>query len=68
MMNGCLPLRTATAALLLDRKVTGSDKAAQYGNLRKLLLERLEITGNCIAAEDAAFEEKAQAILTQAKA
>lgn len=58
-----LPLRTQVAALILGRKVTSSDKMAQYGNLRKLLIEMLKATGNCIAAIDHDFETKAAAIL-----
>lgn len=58
-----LSLRTQVAALLLGRKVTGSDKMAQYGNLRKLLVDMLKATGNCIAAVDHDFQAKADAIL-----
>jgi hypothetical protein len=61
-----LPLRTACAALLLDRKVTGSDPEAQYGRLRKRLLAAVNVAGQCTAAEDADFEAKAQVILTAA--
>ncbi len=59
-------LRTVLAAMLLDRKVTGSDKMAQYGNLRTLLLKLVGASGNCIAAEDSDFEQKAEAILNMA--
>lgn len=58
-----LPLRTQVAALMLDRKVTGSDKAAQYGNLRRALLEMVGATGDCIAAQDADFESRAEALI-----
>ena len=63
-----LPLRTQVAALMLDRKVTGSDKAAQYGNLRIALLKATGITNDgqhCKAWEDAEFETKAAEILTR---
>ena len=51
-----LPLRTQCAALMLDRKVTGSSKEAQFGSLRKALLKAVGATGECIASEDADFE------------
>ena len=57
------PLRTQVAALMLDRKVTGSDKAAQYGNLRKALLAMVGATGDCIASENTNFEELAETII-----
>ncbi len=60
-----LPLRTQVAAMMLDRKVTGSDKAAQYGNLRTALLNALEITGTCKADEDSRFEVSAEALLRE---
>lgn len=56
-------LRTQVAAMMLDRKVTGSDKEAQYGNLRKALLGAAGVIGNCIALEDAAFEEAVESML-----
>jgi hypothetical protein len=58
-----LPLRTQVAAMLLDRKVTGKDPAAQYGHLRKLLIECLGVAGNSEAGEDAEFENKAGAMI-----
>lgn len=57
------PLRTSVLAILFDRKVTGSDKQVQWGNFRKIMLNTLDVTGNCIANEDASFEEKAKEIL-----
>lgn len=59
------PLRGAVAAVLLDRKVTCSDKIVQWGNFRKLLLEAVGATGECIAGEDHDFEEKAAALLNR---
>lgn len=61
-------LRTTVAAMMLDRKVTGSDKVAQYGNLRAALLQMLGATGGCKAAEDAHFEERARVILGESNA
>jgi len=58
-----LSLRTQVAALMLGRKVTGSDKEAQYNNLRQALLSAVGATGDCTAAEDADFERKAAKIL-----
>lgn len=60
-----LPLRTLVACILLDRKVTGRDKIAQYGNLRKLLLLSVGAVGNCIAAEDSDFESKAEQVISE---
>lgn len=57
------PLRANCAAMLLDRKITASSKEAQYGNLRKMLLEKLNIVGTCKADEDSQFEAKANEIL-----
>ncbi len=59
------PLRTQVAALLLDRKVTGSDKVAQWGNFRLLMLNALAVpTGvTCIAAEDQEFQRRADELL-----
>ena len=58
-----LPLRTQCPALMLDRKVTGSSKEAQFGNLRKALLKAVGATGACIASEDADFERKAAELI-----
>lgn len=60
------PLRTAVAALILGWRVTGSDKIAQYGNLRKMLLDLVGVDrgpDTYTAGEDRDFEEKAEAIL-----
>ena len=59
------PLRADVAGMLLGRKVTKSSKEAQYGNLRKALLSAVGASGNCIASEDADFEDKAKALLNQ---
>lgn len=59
-------LRTAVSAMILDRKVTGSDKAAGYNECRRLLIEGVGATGNCVAAVDADFERIAAELLTAA--
>ncbi len=59
-----LSLRTQVAALILDRKVTGSDPEAQYGRLRKRLLILAGVyPPSCIATEDAEFERRATEVL-----
>ncbi len=51
------------ATVLWGRPIKVSAKEAQFGQVRKALLVFLGVTGNCIAAEDAAFEEAARALL-----
>ncbi len=60
-------LRTVVAAMLLGRKVTGSDKEAQYGNLRLRLLHAAGITVglSCSAVEDTEFERRAEELLAE---
>ncbi len=58
-------LRTRIASLMLGRKVTSRDKAAQYGALRVALLAAVGATGNCTAAQDADFEERCTALLQE---
>jgi hypothetical protein len=52
--------------MILDRKVTGGDLAAQYGNLRLELLKLLGAEGQSHASKDADFERKAKALLNPA--
>ena len=56
-------LRAQVVEAVCGHPVPASGKDAQWGNFRKLLLERTGATGNCIANEDANFEEVARAIL-----
>ncbi len=56
-------LRTQVAAMILDRKVTGSDKAAQYGNLRSMLWQLAGVEEGCIAAKESDFEIKARTLI-----
>lgn len=58
-------LRTAVASIMLDRKVTGSDKEAQFGRLRRALLAAVGASGDCTATEDADFDTKAEAMLAE---
>jgi len=60
-----LPLRTQIAAMILDRKVTGSDPAAQWNRLRSALLCLIGATGECTASLNADFEEKAERLLSE---
>lgn len=60
-----LSLRTRVAALMLGRKVTGSDKIAQYNNLRSALMNMLGIPRMCAVGEDAAFESKAEELIQE---
>lgn len=57
------PLRAAIMTMLLGRKVTGSDKAVQWGNFRKAMWEMVGAEGDCIASKEHDFETKAARIL-----
>ncbi len=60
-------LRTVIAAMLLGRKVTGSDKEAGYNNLRLRLMHAAGITVglSCTAVEDVEFERRAEELLAE---
>jgi hypothetical protein len=59
-----LTLRAEVASLILGRRISASDKEAQYGHLRLALLKLLGATGKSIADTDKAFESKAGILLT----
>ena len=68
LLNACygpksVPLRTQVMALLLDRKVTGSDKCVQWNNFRDTMFKLLGAEGDCLASKEADFQAKAKAIL-----
>lgn len=61
------PLRTAVMAMILGRKVTGSDKMVQWNNFRDSLLTLVGITprlpDSCTASDDSEFEKRANELL-----
>lgn len=57
------PLRAQVMAMLLDRKVTGSDKAVQWGNFRETMWKMIGAEGDCIASREHGFEDRATKIL-----
>lgn len=59
------PLRTQVMALLLDRKVTGSDKSVQWNNFRQTMFELLGAQGNCLASQEEDFQQKALKLLEE---
>ena len=52
-----MELRRRVASIAYGEELKKSDKRCQYGSLRRKLLDVSGVTGNCIAVEDAAFQE-----------
>ncbi len=56
-------LRAQVVSYLTGKQVPKSHKEVQWGNFRDLLQRLVGAEGNCIAARESDFEEKAELIL-----